>query len=130
MANQIFRITSFKQNICLDPEFDEQINKIQKHFDEKTYLKRVEELTLSILTQHKLFAKQIDELKEKYIFMQGSLSLLSQIYMEDSHKSSLGMLDLYGNAAKMFGNQSILMNEILNSLATLINDHFDYQTAV
>ena len=62
--------------------------------------------------------------------MQGSLSLLSQIYQDDHHKSTLGMMDLWGNTAMMFGNQSILMDMVLNSLATVIHDHFDYQTAV
>lgn len=52
--------------------------------------------------------------------MQGSISLLSQIYQDDNDKVSLGKLDLFANMAKMFGNQSILMDEILQAQSSLI----------
>jgi hypothetical protein len=59
--------------------------------------------------------------------MQGSLSLLSQIHQDDKDAASL---DMFANTAKMFGNQSILLDEILNMQSSLLAQHLEYQVQI
>lgn len=46
--------------------------------------------------------------------MQGSLSLLSQIYQDDPEFHV--MLEIFANTAKMFAGQSVLTNTMLTKL--------------
>lgn len=60
--------------------------------------------------------------------MLGSLSHLSQIYQDD--QEMLIMLRVYANTAKMFGAQSVLLNEGLSHQGALLKEHFLQQQHV
>ena len=135
MANQIFRVTSYKARIPVGREFvgqdliDEKIEKSKKKkFDEKRYLLRYDQKVGGLLALLPKFKAQIDELKDSYTMMSESLSHLSQIHQDD--QEMLHMLRLYANTAKMFSAQSILLDQGLNHQVALLKEHFDQQQHV
>ena len=50
---------------------------------------------------------------------------LAEVGRDD--KFAANQLDLFANTAKMFGNQSILVDEILQAISALLKNHFEYQ---
>lgn len=108
---------------------DQKIEKSKrKKFDEKQYVLRYEQKLSAVLALLPRFQQQIDELKDSYTMMLGSLSHLSQIYQDD--QAMLIMLRVYANTAKMFSAQSVLLNEGLNHQSALLEEHFTQQQHV
>ena len=107
MSNGIYRVTSYKDRINALRDFEGQYfidDKIEreakKKFDEKQYVLRYEQKVMAMLNTLPKFKQQIDELRDSYTMMLGSMSHLSQIYQDD--QELLIMLRFYANTAKMF----------------------------
>jgi hypothetical protein len=69
---------------------------------------------VGILALMNKFQQQIVDLRDQYKLMQGSLSLLSQIYQDD--QEFIVMLEVFANCAKMFAGQTVLLNTMLSRL--------------
>ena len=105
MKNNIYRVSSFNHRIDLQEDFSDSLLDLDigspVNFDEKQFVVKYDQIIQGLMLEMPKMLNQIEELKEQYMLMQGSLSLLSQNYQDDP--SFIVLLEIYANTAKLYG---------------------------